>query len=65
MIARQIAPGSGVATALDALAAALNTYDVEGVRGASLKLAEERQSLAALTDAQQGRSNQLTNETLR
>jgi hypothetical protein len=65
MLAKQIAPGSGVATELEALAAALNTYDVEGVRGASLKLAEEQQTLAALVDAQQARSTQLANETIR
>jgi hypothetical protein len=43
--AAQIAPGSTVAARLANLAAALNVYDVDGVRNASLALVEEREQL--------------------
>jgi hypothetical protein len=43
--ARQIAPDSEAAAALSDLAAALDAYDVARVRGASLRLIEERERL--------------------
>lgn len=42
-VARRIAPDSVVGRALDDLAAALDVYDVDGVRDASLRLAEARE----------------------
>jgi hypothetical protein len=45
VFAARIAPGSTVAASLADLATALNVYDVDGVRNASLALVEEREQL--------------------
>jgi hypothetical protein len=48
-VAQQVAPGSDVKVTLDDLAAALKSFDLEGVRNASSQLAEERERLKELT----------------
>lgn len=48
-IAQKVALGSVVQVTLDDLAAALNSFDLEGVRSASSQLAEERERLTELT----------------
>jgi hypothetical protein len=62
-VAQQVAPGSQVQGTLQDLAAALSSFDLEGVRDASAQLALERERLtelvttAVLTDTSKGPSS--------